>query len=345
MNLQTPASAEAPETLGSGLPRPLHHFMEPSGLETARYLAHGLALALLPGTVSLWAFHATWPWFATVPLIAALSLVGGYGFFMLAGTAHEGFHFTLHRRPQVSALLGIVFSSAIPGFISVGFALSHWRHHRHTNSADDPDCEIFGRFRGFWSRLLLARLAANAAYRRNAWRLIRSSGPYDEVDRNGLSVETLRSLTRFNIAWHLAVMAGFVALGVLRPDVLVFAFLLPLVGTVFITGLNPYQEHVGTGREPVLRARTRTSPILTLLMSGTNYHLEHHLYPRVPCWRLPALHRWLRDTDWYRTRQPVIERSFWRSFSPALIGARIQYVAQPAVTESAPGVASAANAR
>jgi len=52
-------------------------------------------------------------------------------------------------------------------------------------------------------------------------------------------------------------------------------------------------------------------------MSGTNYHLEHHLYPRVPCWRLPALHRWLRDTDWYRTRQPVVERSFWRGFSSA----------------------------
>ena len=26
---------------------------------------------------------------------------------------------------------------------------------------------------------------------------------------------------------------------------------------------------------------------------GGNHHLEHHLYPAVPQWRLPALHRWL----------------------------------------------------
>lgn len=330
MNPRSLQIDEAPETMGSGLPRLPRHFVEPSGFETARYLAHGLALALVPGTLALAMHDAALPWFLAAPLIVVLSLVGGYGFFMLAGTAHEGFHFTLHRRPEVSALLGIVFSAAVPGFIAVGFALSHWRHHRHTNSADDPDCEIFGRFRGFWSRVAFARLSANAAYRRNALRLLRSRGAERDTAHNGLPARTLRVLTRINIAWHVLMMAGLAALGVWRPDVLVFVFLLPLAGTVVISGLNPYQEHVATGREPVLRARTRTSSVLTVLMSGTNYHLEHHLYPRVPCWRLPALHVWLRDTDWYRTRRPVVERNFWRTFSPRLVGALGQYDAQPA---------------
>jgi beta-carotene hydroxylase len=109
---------------------------------------------------------------------------------------------------------------------------------------------------------------------------------------------------------------------------------LPLAGTVIVSGLNPYQEHIGTGREQVLRARTRTSPIFTLLMGGTNYHLEHHLYPRVPCWRLPGLHRWLRDTDWYRSRRPIVERGFWRSYSAQLIGSLGQYDAQPVATDA-----------
>jgi beta-carotene hydroxylase len=327
---------EAPAALASGLPHPPRHFMQASGFETAAYLAYGLVLAFVPGTAALAVHHAAWAWFAAAPVIAMLSVVAGYGFFLLAGTAHEGFHFTLHSRPQVSALLGIVFSAAVPGFIAIGFALSHWRHHRHTNSADDPDCEIFGRFRSLWSRLAFARLSANAAYRRNALRLLRSIGPDDEVDRNGLPAETLRTLARINLVWHLLAMACLVALGAWRPDVLVFVILLPLVATVLITGLNPYQEHVGTAREPVLLARTRSSPVLTLLMSGTNYHLEHHLYPRVPCWRLPALHRWLRETEWYRARRPVIEAGFWRSFSPQLIGPPAQYDAQPAAADTLP---------
>lgn len=43
------------------------------------------------------------------------------------------------------------------------------------------------------------------------------------------------------------------------------------------------------------QARTRTSPFFTALFLGTNYHLEHHLYPSVPCYRLPRVHRILQE--------------------------------------------------
>ena len=42
---------------------------------------------------------------------------------------------------------------------------------------------------------------------------------------------------------------------------------------------------------------TRANPVERLLLAPywVNYHLEHHLFMFVPCWRLPAAHRalWL----------------------------------------------------
>ena len=260
-----------------------------------------------------------WPLSMRLLASVVLSLIAGYGFFMLAGTAHEGFHFNLHRRPIVSALIGIVFSSCIPGFIGIGFTLSHWRHHRYTNQALDPDCEQFGRFGSFWSRLLLARLSANAAYRRTALTLL--LGRIDgEAGSNGLTLRTLRWLCLVNVAWHLLLIAGMIAVCSIAPLFALCVFIAPLSLTVMITGLNPYQEHAGTGTEHDTKARSRSSPMFTALMLGTNYHLEHHLYPRVPCWRLPALHRWLVGTDWYRAADPIVVPEFMAAFSPRLLG-------------------------
>jgi fatty acid desaturase len=247
-----------------------------------------------------------------------LSVISGYGFFMLAGTAHEGFHFNLHRRPSVSGLIGILFSACIPGFIGIGFTLSHWKHHRYTNQALDPDCEQFGRFSSFWSRLLVARLSANAAYRRVALSLL--IGHIDAgAGSNGLPLRTLRWLCLVNVLWHTLLMAGLIAVCITSPLFAICVFIAPLMATVMITGLNPYQEHAGTGTEHDTKARSRTSPLFTALMLGTNYHHEHHLYPHVPCWRLPALHRWLVDTDWYRATNPIVEPGFLASFSQRLL--------------------------
>jgi fatty acid desaturase len=38
---------------------------------------------------------------------------------------------------------------------------------------------------------------------------------------------------------------------------------------------------------------------MTFLFFGANYHLEHHAYPGVPCYRLPRLHRYLASLGTY----------------------------------------------
>lgn len=332
------------EALGTGIPRPPSHFLRPSSLETAAFFGYAVALALLPGIAAyLWWADSGLAWTWRVLGAAGLLLLSGYGYFLLGISAHEGYHFTLHRRPATSALLGVLFSAVLPGFIGTGFAYSHWKHHRHTNQREDPDSALFSRFGGFWSRLLLARLAANAHYRRLAVRIVRGQTAQD-VDVPQLPPATLRRLSATNIVWQAALMGLALWALLVHPLPTLFVFLLPLVFTVMISGLNPYQEHCETGQDPGDRARSRTAWGWTLLMAGTNYHMEHHLYPRIPCWRLPALHRWLRETEWYRQRDVVVEERFLGALSPRILSRAAVYgargatgggVALPAGTEVA----------
>ncbi len=46
--------------------------------------------------------------------------------------------------------------------------------------------------------------------------------------------------------------------------------------------------------DPLRNTRTTLADPLTRLLLApyrVNYHLEHHLFPFVPCWRLPRVHR------------------------------------------------------
>jgi fatty acid desaturase len=305
-------------------PRPPDHFLSPQTHETVAYALYALSLAFLPGVTSAALVLSEVSPFVTVPLCLVLIGVAGFGFFMLAGTGHEGFHLNLHRRPVISALIGSALSSAVPGFMAVGFAASHWRHHRYTNEEDDPDCAMFSRFASLWSRAFLARLVANAGYRKATLQLIRGV-QIDGMQFGAFSFATFRRIAYFNIAAQVTWQSAFVVITLSWPLVALFAIWLPLLATVVITGLNPYQEHAETGREAWRCARSRTSWIYTMLMLGTNYHLEHHLYARVPCWRLPSLHQWLWTSQWYSAHQPIVESSFLRSFSPKVLGKDAKY--------------------
>ena len=60
----------------------------------------------------------------------------------------------------------------IINFMEIGWAASHWNHHRYTNQASDPDCQLYSRYQSFWSRLLFARLASNRVNLANTLRML-----------------------------------------------------------------------------------------------------------------------------------------------------------------------------
>ncbi|HEY0641281.1 MAG TPA: fatty acid desaturase [Pseudonocardiaceae bacterium] len=74
------------------------------------------------------------------------------------------------------------------------------------------------------------------------------------------------------------------------PGVLVYAVLV-IVGSWTYPLLTVHLPHHGYGDEPVRQTRTLRGRVIPAIFLELTYHLEHHLYPRVPSHNLPELAR------------------------------------------------------
>ena len=285
--------------------RPARSLLTPSALETTLVVGYALLLfaaplALLVATLE----QAPQAW----PLVLPLLLLAGYGLFLQGILGHEGFHFNLSDNRLYSCLLAVLLSSMLTGFCVTGYFVDHWQHHRYNGGPKDPDWRLLRRYRLALTRLLLSRLHATAWYLLQTVRLAlpgaKVSGALPLPDGQ------IRLLARANLACQLLWPALWLLLAAKWP------LLLPAVAgclllALLISALNAYQEHAFEANVALPVARSRTARLSTLLHLGSNYHLEHHLYPRVPCWRLPRLHRQLLDSGWYEGRQALLEPRFF----------------------------------
>lgn len=103
----------------------------------------------------------------------------------------------------------------------------------------------------------------------------------------------------FNLLTHSALIAALAVAGAF--EVLTFAYLLPMAWLALV--FNPisrgYEHYPMAGlahddpRRTDLRFNTITVPsrLIGLAWANIGFHVEHHMYPRVPFHRLPQLHR------------------------------------------------------
>ncbi len=310
----TTVAAVPTDTVPGRLPPPLPaHFTEPGRpWATAAFLAYAMTLAFGPGVLSyLLVAHSGWSWPALFVPVSLLTAITGFGFYVMGTIAHEGFHFTLARDKFTSALIGTWLSAAVFAFFGLGFYLVHARHHRHTNEEGDPDYQFFSRFTTTWRRLLVLRLLNNRIYVKIVIRLLLKGG----LPEGTVTVFTLAELRRLAVVNVLA-QAFWISLYAIafHHDLKlgVCLVLWPHIATAIVSAAIVFVQHADTGHQLHDNSRTHATPLITLLMGGTNYHLEHHLYPRVPCWRLRRVHAWLGRTPWAAANPLLVERGFWR---------------------------------
>jgi fatty acid desaturase len=258
------------------------------------FIAFTLALWLVPGALATWLARAghmsVW---ALVPALAVLCFSAGQGLHLTGWVGHEGFHFNLFRSRLMSAIVGVIVSSATVAFLQSGVAIEHVNHHRYANTEKDPDLALFSRQEGFWARMLLTRSRANRAFFRSSWRLVRGL-PLD-MDERALPLPraTYERLARLNFACSLLWLGGYLVLFVHDPLRVTCSVIIPLVFANLYSGIRPYLEHSNTDEQLLTCARSRTHWLNVGWYYGNSFHLEHHLYPSVPCYRLPRVHRWL----------------------------------------------------
>jgi beta-carotene hydroxylase len=293
------------------LPRELH---QKSLVGAALFVTFSTALWVLPALLAFWlATDASWPTWARVLAWVPCCVLAAQGLHLLGWVGHEGFHFNLHENKKASAVLGILFSSMIMSFMQVGAAISHKTHHALTNQAGDPDIEIFRRFRTFWSRVLLGRVTCNRIYLRNTARMLLGREFPEYWARPPFRWPTMRRLAVLNVMASLAFLSLYVAIAWRHPLGAAAALAAPHLVGVFYTGLRSYVEHAGTAVGDFRDSRTRTAPFFSWWYYFNNYHLEHHLYPSVPCYRLPRVHAWLREHGYLDGPEVPIE--------PTVVGA------------------------
>lgn len=285
-------------------------FHRTSHFATALYLAHALAFFLVPAMVAFAIVDIPASTPVRIGLALVLGIIGGHGMHLLTFVGHEGMHTNLHRNKYISAALAVLFSSLVPFFFIVGFSMTHWKHHRFTDQDIDPDAQIYSQYNNFVSRFFLARSGTVRVYTKNALRMALGL-PWPENTKLPFSEREMRWITRINIAlglcgvtvyaliWHRSLWLGFTVM------------LVPYFGLYVMSAMRAYLEHTGTAPGRYHDARSYTSPIYTALFFGSNFHLEHHLYPAVPCYRLPALHGHLASQGLIKATGAQVERSFF----------------------------------
>ena len=239
--------------------------------------------------------------------------VAQHGLFILA---HEAAHYRLFKQRGLNDAVGRMVGMA-GGVSMCTYRVTHRLHHNHLYTPDDPDTAIHGGYpRGvkyLWKKLAQDVVGLNAyktfAYFFGAPALNaatqKAARPLDDTS------PALRSTARtdrwFVLAFHLcAPVVCALAWGWQGAAWYLVLWTLPLLTVLQpVLRLRAICEHGATTdfSSPLTAARTNRTwgsasnwlGRALLFPHHVNYHLEHHLYPAVPHYHLPQLHRLLRD--------------------------------------------------
>jgi fatty acid desaturase len=259
-------------------------------------------LGLLALCYVVWALGTTWG--------ASVSLPLGMVMVTLAAVLHSSLcHEALHGHPFQRRILNeaLVFPALTLCIPYQRFRDTHLAHHTDsilTDPYDDPESNYLDQ--GVWNRLsplkqavlnlnnrligrlLIGPMVGQVAFMAGDWRAIRAG------DKGVLA----------GWLWHIPALALVVWWMAALGQMPVWAFLLSSYAALSILKIRTFLEH-----QAHARARGRTVIIedrglLAFLFLNNNLHVVHHMHPKLPWYRLPALYfpnraRYLARNDGY----------------------------------------------
>jgi len=278
-------------------------------------------LALLFLTYVVWALATVWIAAWSVPL--AILLVA------LSGAQHSSLqHEVLHGHPTRWRWLneGLVFPSLTLLIPYIRFRDSHLEHHQDsilTDPYDDPESNyqdpvVWQALPRWWQavlrvnntlagRIVLGPLVAQIAFMRGDYRAWKQG-------KAGILSAWL---------WHIPAVAVVIWWMAALSPMPIWAWLLATYISLSILKIRTYLEH-----QAHERARGRTVVIedrgpLALIFLNNNFHVVHHMHPRVPWYQLPKLFRENRerylsrnDGYYFRSYAQIFRRYLFKAKDP-----------------------------
>ena len=266
--------------LGQAIPREvLKRLHEKSA---ARHLLVGARQFLILGlaTAGLIRFDHPAIW---IPL----AFVQGFTVFNFTVLLHEVLHRLVFERPHPAAERVLALLYAIPSGIAASqFTKWHLDHHAELGSStgDPKRHHLSPKKNARWLKLLYATPALFPIYFSAARR---ETATYPPELQGRIAIERWCS-----IGAHLAVLGliwwGFGGAAALRAYAVPVFFIFPIAFTLNRLGQHYDSDPLDPARWSTL---VRSHWFWNFLYLNSNLHLEHHYFPGVPFYHLPALQR------------------------------------------------------
>jgi fatty acid desaturase len=220
---------------------------------------------------------------ACIPLyvVAAASLHG------ISLFTHEAVHSVLSPNRAVNRIMGIACALPVLQNFSA-YKVLHLRHHKHLGQQGDPDhydnysTWTWLVFSMHWVRLIIGYPIYIVMIPILGYRQGRPSE---------------RRWVLFEVALLLLLVAAVIA-SPLSWSLLLHVWLIPMLIINTFVNIRGMSQHTFLEEpdDPVQGTRSiLTNSVTTFFMCNENYHLEHHLFPRVPWYNLRRLHTAIKD--------------------------------------------------
>lgn len=244
----------------------------------------------------------------------ALIVIGGRQL-ALAVSMHDCAHRALFRSPELNEWVGQWLFAAPVAADLVAYRRYHFTHHRTAGSDADPDRSNYSRYPVGWASL--ARKATRDLVGLTGLRnlmlvakmnmgLIAYQLSYDQVALDdpppGVMSAAVRGLVNLwrPIAVNTVLFIALYAIG--QPWLYLVWVGAWLTTYQLFSRIRNAAEHGATpdinDLDPMRCTRTTRAgwlARLTIAPNHVNYHLEHHLLPTLPPYRLPAFHKLLEQ--------------------------------------------------
>jgi fatty acid desaturase len=266
-------------------------FTRHDGRKRAAELAVFLALAGAGFWVSIHARSV-----ASAPMLTAGILVTAVALNTFPLLMHEGMHGVLFASRRWNWIASVSLGSTFLMSFSA-YRVLHLRHHRYLGDPRDPDdYHNYSRSRPMVWCLHFVRLTVGPA-------LYVCLIPVLALKHGSPAQRKL-----ICIEYTLLASIYSVLLRVFSFRDLLVVWFVPLLLMGALTAIRGFTQHgITEASDPYLASRTMLpSPMVAFFLLNENYHLEHHLFPEVPSYHLPALH----ESIWPRLPRAVSGTSY-----------------------------------
>jgi fatty acid desaturase len=288
----------------------LAHFTQLSVAKSLWCLIQTYGLLALTIALGLYAFSVISPKpLVGAPLLAMTFFLMGCWQHWLAIISHESTHYRLFESRAANDWVGRI-SGMLIGVSTFSYRIVHRLHHNHLYEEIDPDMALmagYPRGKAYLWKKLLKDISGFTAWRNYLYFFgapAANTATGQKQDPLADTTSHLRQLALRDrwivVGFHVAMPLLMFAIGY-GVEYLVLWVLPAITVQAFILRLRAVAEHGAPSDTSTALGAARTNVAIPALVRmalfphSVNYHLEHHLYPAVPHYRLAELHVLLKQ--------------------------------------------------